>query len=65
MNNYYKDQFRILEIENLEYFPQVVLYDGQGSKTKFINLNTESIPLLIKQLKKLEQKLKDNKNASK
>lgn len=64
--NYYKEQFLMLTNDphiNFGYFPSIVIYDNRGNKTKQVDLNLESIPLLIDQLKRLAKQLETNNNT--
>jgi hypothetical protein len=45
MSNYYKNELQRLELG--EYPASVVIYDGQGNKTKQLDLNRESITELL------------------
>lgn len=57
MENYYKDQLSALSKDS-DYPMSVVLSDGQGNRTKQINLNTESIPEVTSFLNSLIQDLR-------
>ena len=69
--NYYKHELE--QLKNSEYFKSIKLFDGIGNNTNQMNLNVESIPILIKFLerelvfqkqieKELKQKEKDCKH---
>lgn len=55
--NYYKDQVSNLRPDD-QFNQSIVVYDGQGNKTKTLALNEESIPVLLEflqnELKRLE-----------
>lgn len=56
--NYYKEELK--KLKDSEYFKNLIVSDDQGSKTKTLSINLESIPVLIEFLKK-EQKRLENK----
>jgi hypothetical protein len=60
MENYYKNQLAKLKPDG-EYPVSLKLYDGQGSSTNQMDLNTDSIPVLIEFLKSVQDSL-DNSN---
>lgn len=53
---YYKDQLN--KLVNSEWFKSLKIFDGSGNSTHQMNLNTESIPILIEFLKKEQKRLK-------
>jgi uncharacterized protein (DUF2141 family) len=57
--NYYSRQLNKLEAG--EYAITIQLVDGNGVKTNFLSLNTESIPEVIKYLNELNEYLIINK----
>ena len=54
--SYYKNELN--RLKDSEYFKSVKLFDGNGENTKQMDLNSESIPVLIEFLQK---ELKKNK----
>jgi len=53
---YHKDQLN--KLIDVEFNKSVVVFDGSGNKTKQMDINLESIPILIEFLKKEEKRLK-------
>lgn len=60
---YYVVELNVLKPDDT-YSQSVVVYDGQGNKTKTLSLNAESIPVLIDflnaELKRLESIKKES-----
>jgi len=59
--SYYTNQLN--QLQDVDYFKSIQIFDGTGGKTKHLNLNSDSIPKLIEFLnkelekaEKLEQK---------
>ena len=57
--NYYESQLK--NLENGEYFKSIKVFDGNGNSTKQLDLNKESIPVIIEFLTQelVKLKLKD------
>lgn len=53
---YYKSELNKLDLDS-EFPIQVVIYDGNGDKTKFMSLNKDSIAVLEEFLKLAKQRL--------
>lgn len=51
--NYYKSELNKINV-NSEYAPKIQIVGGEGEKTKFITLNSESIPFIMKWLKTIK-----------
>lgn len=51
--NYYESQLKELNTKS-EYPLSIKLFDGEGGNTKQLDLNEESIPVLIEFLKSLK-----------
>ena len=56
MKHYYRDQLN--RLKNSEYCKSILLNDNDGNITNYLNLNSESIPELIKFLNKELKRLK-------
>lgn len=56
MENYYKNQLSKLNLDQ-EYPTSLKIFDGHGKSTNQMDLNTESIPVLIEFLKSLQDTL--------
>lgn len=57
--NYYKEQLSQLTIRAYgKYFPQLMIVDGTGNKTKFLTLNEESIKEIQSFLDQVQRELK-------
>lgn len=56
--NYYESE--LTKLKTSEYYKSIQVLDGQGNTTKHLDLNIESIPVLLKflsiELKRLSQK---------
>jgi hypothetical protein len=63
--NYYSSEFS--QLIDSEYFKSIKVYDGTGTSTKQLDLNLDSIPVLMKFLSKELKKLtdKDKKEGKK
>lgn len=59
--NYYKDQLDRLKPDNKQH-QSIKLFDGQGNSTNQMDLNLESIDVLLKYLQKEKQRIKDSNN---
>lgn len=53
---YYQNQLNALKFDT-ETSPSIVISNGVGQATKNLNLNNESIPILISWLKSIQKKL--------
>lgn len=63
-NTYYKDQLDKIHIVKIEgykepFYPNVKFFDTDGNRTKYINVNLESIPVIIEWLKDIQKTLKE------
>lgn len=56
MKNYYKLELK--QLKDSEYFKSITVSDGQGARTKNLDLNNTSIPVLIKFLENELKRLK-------
>ena len=61
MENYYKNQLSKLNLDQ-EYTTSLKIFDGHGKSTNQMDLNTESIPVLIEFLKSLRDTLNKDTN---
>lgn len=61
--NYYESELNQLKPDDT-YSQSVVIYDGQGGKTKTLSLTSESIPVLIQFLKKEAKRIQKQKKAA-
>jgi len=50
MGSYYRNE--LARLQTSEYAKTVLLSDGEGNKTKTLDLNLESIPVLLEYLNK-------------
>jgi len=55
--NYYKSELNRLK-DSTENYKAVMFNDGKGERTHYLNLNQESIPIIIKSLEKELKRLK-------
>lgn len=60
---YYVSEIALLKPNNV-YSQSIVIYDGQGGKTKFLSINEKSIPVLIEFLKNESKRIKKHKKES-
>lgn len=63
-NTYYKDQLdkiHIVKIEGINsiFHPSMKIIDSDGNQTKYMNINLESIPVIIEWLKDIQKTLKE------
>lgn len=57
MKNYYVNQLE--QLKDSEYYKTIKLVDSFGNTTKVLNLNSDSIPVLISYLKKELERVKN------
>lgn len=56
--NYYKEQLDKIKLSQEGYFSTLIVSDDQGTKTKNLSINFESIPEIRKFLDRMESELK-------